>query len=216
MDKGFMICLEACEGGGKTSASGVIQKMLEQRGLAYIRTREPGGTPEGEKLRGMLLTEEGAVWDPISEILLMTTSRIQHVNRVILPAIERGEVVLCDRFVHSTLAYQGAGHNGPMDFIRNLHRDAVGGMMPDMTIVLDVHPEVGLARAKARLSAEGSNEDRMENFDISFHHRVRQAYLDIASADPERHMIIDANQPIEDVHNEITRRLSPWIDQHTR
>jgi len=213
MNKPVWIVLEGGDGAGKGVASGIAQKLLAERGMEYIRTREPGGTEEGEFLREKLLGEYGKVWEKTSEIMLMTTSRVQHVARMIRPHLARGVSVLCDRYVHSTLAYQGYGHQGPVDLIRHLHEHAVGGDMPDLTIILDIDPEVGIARAKRRLEEDGVDEGRMENMAIEFHRRVRQGYLDIAEEDPARHMVIDASRTIPEVRDDVAARLSAWLDE---
>lgn len=212
MKKPVWIVLEGGDGAGKGVAGGIAQKLLEERGMKYIRTREPGGTEEGELLRDKLLGEYGHVWEKSSEIMLMTTSRVQHVAKVIRPHIQRGVSVLCDRYVHSTIAYQGYGHQGPIDLIRHLHEHAVGGDMPDLTIILDIDPEVGIARAKRRLEETGADEGRMENMAMEFHRRVRQGYLDMAEDDPDRHMVVDASRTIPEVRDDIAARLSTWLD----
>ena len=213
MTKPVWIVLEGGDGAGKGIAAGIAQKLLEERGMEYIRTREPGGTEEGELLRNKLLGEYGRVWEKTSEIMLMTTSRVQHVAKVIRPHIARGVSVLCDRYVHSTLAYQGYGHQGPIDLIRHLHQHAVGGDMPDLTIILDIDPEVGIARARQRLEQDGVDEGRMEGMAIEFHRRVRQGYLDMAAADPQRHMVVDASRTIPEVGDDILIRLTAWLDE---
>lgn len=213
MKKPVWVVLEGGDGAGKGIAGGVVQKLFDQRGMEFIRTREPGGTEEGEWLRKMLLGEDGKIWEKTSEIMLMTTSRVQHVTRIIRPHLARGVSVLCDRYVHSTLAYQGYGHQGPVEFIEHLHEVAVGGDMPDLTIILDIDPEIGIARAKRRLEEEGVDEGRMENLAMEFHQRVRQGYLAIAEDDPGRHMVIDASRSIPEVRDEITARFTAWLDE---
>ena len=216
MNKARMIVIEGGDGAGKGLTSGVVARELEARGIGFVRSREPGGTPEGEALRTMLLAESGSVWEPASEIMLMTTSRIQHMARVIRPALERGDWVLCDRFVHSTVAYQGYGHQGPVDLIRQLHRDVVGDFMPDLTIVLDIDPEVGIARAKRRLEETGIDEGRMENLTMDFHRRVRQGYLDMVEEDPCGHMLVDASRTIPEVKVDVEARFGAWLDMQER
>lgn len=212
MNRPVWVVLEGGDGAGKGIAGGVVQKLLAERDMEYIRTREPGGTEEGEWLREKLLGEYGKIWEKTSEIMLMTTSRVQHVSRIIRPHLARGVSVLCDRYVHSTLAYQGHGHQGPVDFIERLHQEAVGGDMPDLTIILDIDPEVGIARAKQRLAQDGTDEGRMESLPMEFHQRVRYGYLTIAENDPERHLVIDASRSIAEVRDEITNRFTTWLD----
>ncbi|MFZ3481696.1 dTMP kinase [Sphingomonas sp. 3-13AW] len=212
MNKPLWIVLEGGDGAGKGIAGGVVQDLFNDRQMPFIKTREPGGTPEGEDLRRMLLGESGHVWEKTSEIMLMTTSRVQHVSRVIRPHLAAGTSVLCDRYVHSTLAYQGYGHEGPIDFIERLHQEAVGGDMPDLTIILDIDPEIGIARAKRRLEEDCVDEGRMEGLAMEFHQRVRRGYLTIAANDPARHIVVDASRSIPEVREEISNRLSAWIE----
>ena len=212
MNRPVWIVLEGGDGAGKGVAAGIVKNIFDQRGIEFIRTREPGGTPEGEELRAMLLGESGSIWEKTSEIMLMTTSRVQHVARVIRPALRQGQSVLCDRYVHSTVAYQGHGHQGALAFIEQLHEDAVGGDMPDLTIILDLDPEIGIARAKRRLEEDGVDEGRMENLEMDFHRRVRQGYLSLAKKTPESHIVIDASQTIEDVQREIERKFTTWLN----
>lgn len=215
MNDAIWVVVEGGDGAGKGVASGVVREALDARSMPYIATREPGGTPEGEKLRALLLSEAGSVWEKTSEIMLMTTSRVQHVARVIRPSLARGVSVLCDRYVHSSIAYQGYGQQGSVDFIMDLHRTAVGGDMPDLTILLDIDPEIGIPRAKGRLAAQQVDEGRMENLDMAFHRRVRTGYLEIAAADPDRHMVVDASRTIAKVGDDIRARLSEWLDART-
>ncbi len=158
-------------------------------------TREPGGTPEGERLRALLLSAEGGAWTPVSELLLMTAARVEHVAQVIAPALARGEVVVSDRFVGSTLAYQGAGRGVSEQLIRSLDHGAVGGLSPDLTLVLDLDPAAGLIRSRRRLASAGADEGRFEALDLAFHARVRRSFLDQAQAEPGRHAVIDASLP---------------------
>ena len=176
-----------------------LARRLAERGLAHVVTREPGGTPEGERLRALLLSAEGGAWTAMSELLLMTAARVEHVAQVIAPALARGEVVVSDRFVASTIAYQGAGRGVSEALIRSLHEGAVGGLLPDLTIVLDLDPAAGLARSRRRLAAAGADEGRFEALDLAFHARVRRSFLDQAQGAPDRHAVIDAGPSQSDV-----------------
>lgn len=171
-------------------------------GHPVLTTREPGGTPEGLQLRAMLLAASGAVWEQESELLLMTAARVQHVRRVITPALQGGTMVVCDRFVGSTLAYQGGGRGLPGDLILDLHRNLVGDVWPDATILLDVDPRVGLERSRRRLAATGADEGRFEDLDLGFHDRVRASFLAQAALHPDRTIIIDAGQPVAAVQRQ--------------
>ena len=173
----------------------------------HVVTREPGGTPEGEQLRALLLSGAADRWDPLAELLLMTAARVQHVRQVIRPALARGEVVVTDRFVGSTIAYQGGGDGVSEAFIRALHRDAADDLWPDLTIVLDVDPAIGLARSHRRLAALGADEGRFERLDLAFHRRVRASFLEQAARDPDRHAVVDASQAQAEVREAVVACL---------
>ena len=196
---GAFIAVEGVDGSGK---SGVVRHLiaaLAQRGHAVLGTREPGGTPQGEALRGLLLAGEDDAWDPRAELLLMTAARVQHVARVVLPAVAAGRVVVSDRYAGSTLAYQGAGRGMAEGLIRDLHAAVVGDVWPDLTLVLDLDPAVGLARSRRRLATDAIDEGRFESLDLAFHQRIRAAFLAQAAAAPERHVVIDARGPAQAV-----------------
>lgn len=189
---GAFIAVEGVDGSGK---SGVVRHLiaaLAQRGHDVLGTREPGGTPQGEALRGLLLAGEDDVWDPRAELLLMTAARVQHVARVVLPAVAAGRVVVSDRYAGSTLAYQGAGRGMAEGLIRDLHAAVVDDVWPDLTLVLDLDPAVGLARSRKRLATDAIDEGRFESLDLAFHQRIRAAFLAQATAAPERHVVVDA------------------------
>lgn len=190
---GAFIAVEGVDGSGK---SGVVRRLvagLQARGHDVVGTREPGGTPQGEALRGLLLAGEDAAWEPRAELLLMTAARVQHVARVVLPAVHAGRVVVSDRYAGSTLAYQGAGRGMSEALIRELHAAMVDDLWPDLTLVLDVDPVIGLARSRKRLADGAIDEGRFESLDLAFHQRIRDAFLAQAAAAPERHAVIDAS-----------------------
>ena len=192
MNQGSFIAVEGVDGSGK---SGVVRHLiagLQARGHAVVGTREPGGTPQGEALRGLLLAGTDDAWDPRAELLLMTAARVQHVARVVLPAVAAGQIVISDRYAGSTLAYQGAGRGMAEGLIRDLHRSVVDDVWPDLTLVLDIDPEIGLARSRKRLSDDAIDEGRFESLDLAFHQRIRAAFLAQAAAAPDRHAVIDA------------------------
>ena len=185
----MFIVFEGGEGAGKTTVMHAVAARLGNRALV---TREPGGTPEGLALRALLLAGDAPDWDPTAELLLMVAARVQHVARVIRPALAAGRVVLCDRFVGSTLAYQGAGRGLDCAFIVDLHRQAVG-LWPDLTVLLDVDPRVGLLRSGRRLATSGQDEGRFEALDLAFHVRVRESFLSQAAG--TRSVVVDAAAP---------------------
>jgi dTMP kinase len=196
MTQGRFITLEGGEGTGKTTQSALLSEALAARGRPVLRTREPGGAPGAELLRGILLG--GSVdWAPRAETLLHFAARAEHVAKTIQPALQAGSWVVCDRFYDSTLAYQGYGQGAGKSFIRSL----IGllGIAPDLTIVLDVPETV----ATDRLSRRGTETDRYERQDAAFHARVRQGFRDIATADPNRCLLLDASADIQAVHTAI-------------
>ncbi len=189
---GAFIAVEGVDGSGK---SGVVRHLIA--GLAaqehdVLGTREPGGTPQGEALRALLLSGEDDAWDPRAELLLMTAARVQHVARVVLPAVAAGRIVVSDRYAGSTLAYQGAGRGMAERLIRDLHTAVVDDVWPDLTLVLDLDPAIGLARSRKRLAVDAIDEGRFESLDLAFHQRIRAAFLAQAAAAPERHVVVDA------------------------
>ena len=199
---GRLIAFEGGEGSGKSTQIQRIAAHLRTCGLDPLVTREPGGTPAGLELRRLLLSETGADWTAPAETLLMVADRAQHVAQIVAPALAAGRIVLTDRFVGSTLAYQGAGRGISAAFIRALHHEACGDLWPDLTIVLDLDPRIGLARSRRRLARDGSDEARFEALDLGFHDRVRDAFRALA-APRGRVVVIDADEPVEAVETAI-------------
>lgn len=193
------IALEGGEGAGKTTAISAIAGRLKSHGRDVVVTREPGGTLAGNALRALLLGNDGLVWEAAAEHLLMAAARIQHVEHVIRPAINRGAIVLCDRFIGSTIAYQGAGRGLSESFIRQVHASTTLDLWPDLTLLFDIDPGTGLARSRRRLDRTGSNEARFEDLDLGFHERVRRSFLDQANADADRQIVIDASRSAAEV-----------------
>ncbi len=204
MGKGAFISLEGGEGAGKSSQIGRLGRRLEKRGIHVITTREPGGTPEAERVRELLVTGHTERWDALTEAFLIYAARRNHVENLIKPALESGSWVLCDRFFDSTLVYQGiAGKAGPGN-IEALRHLALGDFAPDLTLVLDLQAEEGLRRAGRRL--EGKNvvpEDRFEKKGLEFHERIRAAYKEIIENEPQRCVRIDASGSADAIETEI-------------
>ena len=211
MTKPFFCVVEGIDGCGKTGVVAWLAKHLAAQGRDVIATREPGGTQQGEAIRALILSGADQAWSPYSELLLMTAARTEHVNRVILPALERGASVVSDRYVGSTLAYQGAGRGLEEAFILSLHQTAVGDLWPDLTIILDLDVETGLSRSRKRLNDGAVDEGRFEALTLDFHHRIRQSFLAQAGAHPERHVVIDASGTPEEVRHRVTDALDSWI-----
>lgn len=187
------ITLEGGEGAGKTTLSAGLAAALSAAGVPVLRTREPGGAPGAEALRGLML-HGGVAWDPVAEAMLMFAARREHVAKTIRPALDAGIWVVCDRFADSTLAYQCHGHGLARDVWRRLADVALDGFVPDLTLVLDLPPEAGMARALSR-----GAPDRFERMGAAFHARVHAAFRDIAAAEPERCLLLDATRPADAV-----------------
>lgn len=190
---GKFITIEGMEGVGKTTNITLVERLLADRGIDFITTREPGGTPLAESVRTLLLDHSAEQMEPVSELLLVFAARAQHVRQLIKPALEEGRWVVCDRFTDSTYAYQGAGRGLDASLIRELERLAIDDFQPDLTIVLDLAPEIGLARAEGR-----AEKDRFEIEGIDFFRRVRAGYLERAREFP-RMRVVDADTDLESV-----------------
>ena len=206
---GRFISLEGGEGVGKSTQIAAAVAALEATGLAVVRTREPGGTPLAEAIRGLLIGDCDEAMDADTELLLMFAARNQHLARLIRPALGRGEWVVCDRFTDATYAYQGAGRGIDAARIGQLEAFVQRGMQPDLTLLLDAPVEVGMARAARRNSAG----DRFEREARDFFERVREGYLSRAAAEPQRFRIIDAAQPLEAVGAQLRAALTEFAAQ---
>jgi dTMP kinase len=210
-DQGRFITFEGGEGAGKSTQAGILANRLMRAGRRVLSTREPGGTPFAEEVREALLS--GRVWElgPLAEAVLFSVARADHIDQAIGGALQQGAWVVCDRFLDSTRAYQGATAGVPKPLINALERMTLGGLLPDITFILDIPAEEGLARAKARQS-EG-DPDRFEGQELILHERVRRAFLDIAEEEPDRCIVVDASQPeamvAEDVWEAVLERLHP-------
>lgn len=201
--RGKFITLEGGEGVGKTTNKAFIEEWLSQKGVSYIATREPGGTPVAEQIRDLLLHHHDEALDPMAELLLIFAARAQHLARVIEPALRQGTWVLCDRFTDATYAYQGGGRELGLERIARLEALVQGDLRPDLTLLLDIDPEQGLHRASRR----GEALDRFEVEESAFFARVRNTYLQQAAAHPERYRVIDASRPLDDVQRQIAAVL---------
>ena len=197
---GRFITLEGPEGAGKTVLARRLAEALELRGHAVRLTREPGGTPLGERVRALLLERSSGdlAIDARADALLFNAARAQLVAEVIRPALEAGEIVLCARFADSTLAYQGHGAGLPVDELRAIADVATGGLAPDLTILLDVDPEVGLRR-----KAPGARNRFEASFDLDFHRRVRAGFLELAAQEPERWRVVDSTRHVDRVFEDL-------------
>ena len=188
-EPGRFISFEGGEGAGKSTQARRLAAALEKRGISCVITREPGGSPGAEEIRKLLVNGEPGRWEALTETLLLYAARADHVARTIKPAMEQGRWVICDRFADSSWAYQGVGRGLDRETVRRIESVAIGDFKPELSLVLDLPAEEGLRRADARASAES----RFEQFDVAFHERLRQAFLDIAKRAPDRCRVIDAS-----------------------
>jgi dTMP kinase len=194
----FFITLEGPEGGGKSTQAQRLANHLESRGHDILFTREPGGTEIGDQIRRVIMSLENKSMSPEAEFLLFSASRAQVVRELIQPHLERGGVVVCDRFFHSSLAYQGYGHELDLELLRTITGFVTGGLIPDLTFLLDLTSELGLERRK-----QDGRWNRLDDYDLAFHERVREGYLHLADADPGRWTRIDAAQTEDQIQEQI-------------
>ena len=192
---GLFLVFEGGEGAGKSTQSAALADYLVARDHRVVRTREPGGTPAAEAIRSILLDPANTGLDDRAEALLFAAARGDHAARVIHPALERGDIVISDRFMDSSIAYQGVGRDLGLERVAEISLWATAGLRADLTILLDVDPQIGLARVVG--------PDRLESEPLEWHRRVRQGFLDIAAADPGRYLVLDASRPAEDLAVEI-------------
>lgn len=208
---GRFITFEGGEGSGKSTQVNILAERLSRSGRPVFVTREPGGSPAAENIREVLLSGQVAQFGPLAESVLFATARADHIENAIQGALQQGQWVICDRFVDSTRAYQGAMGGVPRALINALEQLTVGPVMPDITFILDIPAEEGLARVSAR--AEGQDLDRFESQELMSHERIRRGFLDIADEEPSRCVVVDASQPeamvAEDVWETVLQRLNP-------
>jgi len=204
---GKFITIEGGEGVGKSTNADFIQSVLESRGCEVVVTREPGGTALGEALRSLLLSADIESPVAMAELLIIFAARAQHLTTVIEPALAAGKWVLCDRFTDATYAYQGWGRNIDQRAIASLEQLVQGARRPDLTVLLDMDPSLGLSRAKER-----SELDRFEQEELTFFNRVREGYLARAKEEPARWLIIDASKTLDEVTTVIGQALNDWFD----
>jgi dTMP kinase len=204
-ETGLFVCFEGGEGAGKSTQSRLLHDWLVERGETVLLTFEPGDTPVGKELRRIVLDPATGDLSDRTEALLYAADKAEHVDHVVLPALARGEVVITDRYVDSTLAYQGAGRTLDVAEVEAVARWATGDLRPHLTVVLDLAPEAGLGRFDER--------DRIEGQSLEFHQRVRQGFLDLAAADPDHYVVLDARAPIDDIAAAIRERVEPLLER---
>jgi dTMP kinase len=204
--KGTFISIEGIEGTGKSTQARLLANHLREKGFTVAETAEPGGTPISRKIRQILLSPEHGEMDAVTELLLYNASRVQHIKQIIMPAIERGDIVITDRFSDSTVAYQGFGRGIDLGLVDDLDRIATNRMRPDITILLDIDAATGLAR-----NIKAKKSDRLELEDISFHERVRKGFIAIASKEPERIKLVDCSGSMDEVHREVAGIIDSFL-----
>jgi dTMP kinase len=201
------LSFEGIEGCGKTTQIAILSELLNKRRIAHTITREPGGTAVGEGIRKLLLHSETIHLTSAAELLLFYASRSQNIAEKILPALDRGETVICDRFYHASLAYQGFGRGISIDIIDKLTDLVCGDHRPEITILLDIDPATGLKRARERNKLKAEDEGRFEMEDVVFYTKVRNGYLELANRDPKHIRVIAADRTIAEVHRDIMHVL---------
>ncbi|KWX79134.1 dTMP kinase [Paenibacillus jilunlii] len=206
--EGFFITLEGGDGSGKTTVLGRVAAYLQNHSMPYLITREPGGIEIAEKIRSIILDPAHTAMDARTEALLYAASRSQHLAEVVEPALKEGLTVLCDRFVDSSLVYQGYARGLGIEQVRSINQFATGGRMPDLTFYLDVDPEVGLSRIAANQDRE---VNRLDLESMAFHRKVREGYRQVVESDPQRIVVLDANRPIHMVEQDIVQTLKDRI-----
>jgi len=211
--KGLFIVLEGPDGAGKSVQARMLAERLTEHGLPVTYTREPGGTPLGEQVRQILLDPSDVARGPVADALLFNAARSQLVPDVIVPALERGDIVVLDRYATSTMAYQGYGSGVDRDVLGTIERLATGGLLPDLVIVLDVPVEMGLARRDAGHVDELTRFEDESRHDLAFHQRVREGYHDMAAADSDRWVVLDGSGTLDEVAEKVSRVVNAILLQ---
>jgi dTMP kinase len=205
------ITFEGIDGCGKSTQTRMLASVLRLRGIEVVTTREPGGTPLGQKLRHALLEAEGQV-DPLAELLMYAADRAQHVRALVRPALAAGQMVLSDRYADATVAYQGAGRGFEPQIVAQIVELATGGLKPDLTLLFDLPVSEARERASYR-TRNGRAGDRLDSEDPAFHTRVREAYLRIARDEPERVRVVDASASVEETHTRVLEIMLPYLEK---
>ena len=211
----MFITLEGIEGSGKTTQISRLVELFEDRGIECVTTRQPGGTLIGENIRSILLDPANSALEPLAELLLYMADRAQHINELIRPALQNGKTVVCDRYFDATLVYQGFARGLNIELIGQLHQLLFDDLKPDVTLLLDLSPQVGLERAWQQLNTgqRSGNESRFESETVAFHEKVRAGYLELARLEPDRVRIIDAAQTQDQVFAAMSKVVASILNQ---
>jgi dTMP kinase len=209
--KGVFISFEGIEGTGKSTQAKLLAEYLRGQGYGVIQTMEPGGTKISMKIRELLLSLDSREMEHATELLLYNAARVQHIKEVIIPALERGDIVITDRFSDSTVAYQGFARGIDLQLIESLDMISTSKLRPDITILLDIDVKTGLARNRAL-----NKNDRLELEDISFHEKVRKGFIQIAAMNPERVRLVDCSEGLEEVHRKVVKIISVFLEERNR
>ncbi|NIR50406.1 dTMP kinase [candidate division KSB1 bacterium] len=211
MRNGFLINFEGIDFCGKSVQANLLKDRLQARKLPVLFLREPGGTEISEKIRDVLLNLEHKHMDVKTEVLLYSAARSQMVSECVIPHLNQGNIVICDRYYDSTTAYQGFGRQIDLDFIKKLHKFVTQGIVPDLTFLIDLKPEEAVKRKKLG----GKKTDRLDEEHLEFYHRVREGYLKIARSEPDRFRILDGSQKIDDIHEKILHHVKLKLKEHS-
>jgi len=211
MKRGLFVTFEGIEGCGKSTQVQLASVLLDKQNIPHLVTREPGGTNIGTEIRKILLSEKTVELQPVAEALLYLADRFQHIVEVIRPQLDNGKIVLCDRYHDSTVAYQGYGRGIPVQWIENIWIGSNAALVPDLTVLLDLDPQIGLQRSLEKLRARGLDESRFEKEALEFHIRVREGFLELARLDQKRFRIIDGSQSTDKIHHRVAEILTTKV-----
>ena len=210
--KGLFITFEGGEGVGKTTQINLLKSYLLNINYKVVCSREPGGTIEGEQVRKLLVSGSSKTWDPMSEALMFNASRRQHINKIILPSLDKGNIVLCDRFIDSTIVYQGYAGSIEQSILKDLHKKFCYNLYPDLTFFLDLDASLGLKRTRKR--SDYKEENRFENFGLDYHNKISKGFNNLANNNKERIITIDASQSIEQISKNIINFINLKLEKN--
>ena len=210
--KGLFITFEGGEGVGKTTQINLLKSYLLNINYKVVCSREPGGTIEGEQVRKLLVSGSSKTWDPMSEALMFNASRRQHINKIIFPSLDKGNIVLCDRFIDSTIVYQGYAGSIDQSILKDLHKKFCYNLYPDLTFFLDLDASLGLKRTRKR--SDYKEENRFENFGLDYHNKISKGFNNLANNNKERMITIDASQSIEQISKNIINFINLKLEKN--